>query len=124
MDAFNYALANQCDYTNKKAVRYILKHIEIFKILAESGNGTAHCVLIDINKAMSTLKTRQKYCVEECLLRGKEQHIVAEELGITQTTVHEHIKKGIRNIMIDLEGIETIEALEVAEKLRGKEDVE
>ena len=117
MDKNDTALVNQCDYLNKNNVKTILKNYNQFLELKQKGNATAICILADINNSIETLNSKQKHCITQYFKNEYLLEEIAEELDIRKQTVQEHIKKAIRNIMINLEGREAIEAVELIEKL-------
>lgn len=56
---------------------------------------------IDIEAALGKLTELQRFCFTEVMLKGHTEQVVAKKLGMTQQSVHKHIKaakKKLQNI--------------------------
>lgn len=100
IDETHTALYNQCDYTNSKSIKMILKNFNTFKAAAAQGNYTALVILMDIQNALQHLENRrQQYCITQCLVYGYTQAEIARKLNICHSTVSLHVRKGISSII-------------------------
>jgi len=105
IDETHTALYNQCDYTDPKSIKMILKNFNTFKAAAAQGNYTALVILMDIQNALQHLENcRQQHCITQCLVYGYTQAEIARNLNICHSTVSLHVQKGISNIIEYLGG--------------------
>jgi len=56
-------------------------------------------VMIDLNSVLKSLTSKQKYCFEEIVLKGRTQSDVAQDLGIGQPKVNKHLHNAKSKIL-------------------------
>ncbi|MGL5460779.1 MAG: hypothetical protein ACRDBY_14275 [Cetobacterium sp.] len=84
---------------NKETVKNILKNYSTILVLLDSFE-EYKTIKIDINRAIeNTLGHKEKYIIQEVLIKGRIQSDVSRELNITQQVLSRKIQKTINKLV-------------------------
>lgn len=94
------ALDNLADYSSMPHLKHILGNIHRLKKLSESGNQTAMCIVMDLEKALSSniLTEKQKKVVLMKFIGKETNDYIAEQMNISETAVRKHIQGAMKRI--------------------------
>lgn len=129
------------DYSDPELIKSLIKNWSMMERLAEKGDTVAPCILMDLERAIgvnlgemaedkyrgfklsrgeSVLTDPQFISIVYVLGLGYSQEEIAYVLGCTKKVVNVHISRGIKRIMIFLEGEEAIQRSEESKKKRRR----
>lgn len=129
------------DYSDPELIKSLIKNWSMMERLAEKGDTVAPCILMDLERAIgvnlgemaedkyrgfklsrgeSVLTDPQFISIVYVLGLGYFQEEIAYVLGCTKKVVNVHISRGIKRIMVFLEGEEAIQEREESKKKRRR----
>ena len=129
------------DYSDPELIKSLIKNWNMMERLAEKGDTVAPCILMDLERAIgvnlgemaedkyrgfklsrgeSVLTDPQFISIVYVLGLGYFQEEIAYVLGCTKKVVNVHISRGIKRIMVFLEGEEAIQEREESKKKRRR----
>jgi DNA-directed RNA polymerase specialized sigma24 family protein len=94
------ALDNLANYKNLNAIKYLLLNIYKLEKAAYAGNQTAHCILMDIQIAMTheNLTEKQRETIYQKYVVGHNNVKIAEIMGVTENAIRKHLAGAIKRI--------------------------
>ena len=93
-----YALLNSADYSSTVCLRKMYKGLRNLRKLAESGNTTAQCIVIDLMDGLQQLKGDQKNYVQDVLIDGWAVWETAAAYDRTSGAVSQSITQALATI--------------------------
>ena len=95
------ALNNLAKYESLPHLKHIMGNIFEMKKLAEGGNQTALCIVMDLEKAIyhPTILTEKQQKVVIMKYLGKETNdYIAEQMNISETAIRKHLQGALKRI--------------------------
>ena len=94
------ALDNLADYSNMVNLKFIFGNILSLRKLAESGNQTALCIVMDLESALnSNVLTQKQRQVVIMKFIGKETNdYIAQQMNVSETAIRKHIQGAMKRV--------------------------
>jgi DNA-directed RNA polymerase specialized sigma24 family protein len=100
------ALHNIANYNNPNVIKYLLLNIQKLEKQSYAGNQTAHCILMDIQIAMTheKLTEKQREAIYQKYVVGHNNVKIAEIMGVTENAIRKHLQGAIKRMIKILQG--------------------
>lgn len=93
-----YALLNAADYSSPVCLRKLYKGLRNLQKLAENGNTTAQCIVIDLQDGLAQIRGDQKEYVQDVLINGWAMWETAAMYDRTSGAISQSISQALSAI--------------------------